>query len=168
MHHREDGFDTPTGSYLLSPSPNLSNPTFETRQTLQLGLSASTIPPNTTSSAATAFSSAASSKEPARKSGQPQPPGSTPNRLQAILARNRADRRRPSSPLPTMLPASHALRPARPQCLAKDRLLRWRPLLTSPASSAVEDLEKRYQLTALAWEPYTLTSYASGLLVSHT
>jgi hypothetical protein len=35
MHHLEDGSDTPTGFYLLSPSPNLSNPTFETRQTLE-------------------------------------------------------------------------------------------------------------------------------------
>jgi hypothetical protein len=31
-----------------------------------------------------------------------------------------------------------------------------------------EDLEDRYQLTALAWEPSTLTSSASGLLVFHT
>jgi len=36
---------------------------------------------------------------------------------------------------------------------------------TSPSG---EDLEKHYQLTALAWEPSTLASYASGLLVFHT
>jgi len=46
--------------------------------------------------------------------------------------------------------------------------LKWRPLITAKASLLSEDLEKHYQLTALAWEPSTLASYASGLLVFHT
>ena len=61
-----------------------------------------------------------------------------------------------------------AFPPSRPHCPAKERLLRWRPLLVAATSPSSEDLERRYQLTALAWEPSTLTSYASGLLVFHT
>ena len=91
----------------------------------------------------------------------------TPNRLQAALARNRAERLQTSSPYPST-PSGRALSPARPPCPAKDRLLVWRPLLPFNASPSSEDLEKRYHLTALAWEPSTLASYASGLLVFHT
>jgi hypothetical protein len=40
--------------------------------------------------------------------------------------------------------------------------------LPTDDSFSSEDLDKRYRLTALAWEPSTLTSYASGLLVFHT
>jgi hypothetical protein len=55
--------------------------------------------------------------------------------------------------------------PARLRCPASERLLRWRPLLPTHASPSSEDLDKRYQLTALAWEPSTLMSYTSRLLV---
>jgi hypothetical protein len=91
-----------------------------------------------------------------------------PNRLHTLLAKNRADRRQSVAPHPPTLPAHRTLSPTRPHCPAKDRLLRWRPLLTTTVSPSSEDLEKRYNLTALAWEPSTLTSYASGLLVFHT
>jgi hypothetical protein len=58
--------------------------------------------------------------------------------------------------------------PARLRCPASEHLLRWRPLLPTHASPSSEDLDKRYQLTALAWEPSTLMSYTSRLLVFHT
>jgi hypothetical protein len=107
--------------------------------------------------------SADTSRESARKSQLPQQPGTTPNCLQALLAKKNADRAR-ISPHPT----TPALPPLRPYCPAKDRLLKWQPLLISTVPPLREDLEDRYQLTALAWEPSTLTSYASGLLVFHT
>jgi hypothetical protein len=97
-----------------------------------------------------------------------QLPETTPNRLQTILARNWADRRQPLSPHPGTASTRRTFPPARPRCPAKDRLLRWRPLLTTDSSPTNEDLERCYQLTALAWEPSTLASYASGLLVFHT
>jgi len=85
-----------------------------------------------------------------------------------VLAKNRAHRHQTLSPYPIIPHARRTSPPARPQCLAKDRLLKWRPLLTTDASPLSEDLEKRYQLTAAAWEPSTLSAYASGLLVFHT
>ena len=75
-------------------SPALFGPTFEMRQTLQLGLGAGTHHPNATSNAATTASgtlSAGTSGGSARKSAPPQNPGTTSIRLQAILAKNRED-----------------------------------------------------------------------------
>ena len=69
---------------------------------------------------------------------------------------------------PVVPPLHQALPPSHPHCPAKEHLLRWRPLLTTETSLSTEDLEKHYQLTTLAWEPSTLTSYMSGLLVFHT
>ena len=112
-------------------------------------------------------SSAYSLRESARKSAPPQLPGTMPNRLQVTLARNRAERPQGSSPYPDT-PPCRPLPPARPPCPAKDRLLRWWPLLPINTSSSSEDLEKRYHLTALASEPSTLAFYASRLLVFHT
>ncbi len=105
--------------------------------------------------------------EPAKKYSQPQPLGTAPSRLQELLARNRADRRQPFSPHPTLLPTRRVLSPAHPNCPAKDRLIRWPPLLSIEASLSSEDLEKCYQLAALAWEPSTLSLYEPGLLVFH-
>src|SRR6266404_182136 len=48
-----------------------------------------------------------------------------PNCLQAILAKNRADRCKASSCLSDTAPHSHPLPPARPHCLAKECLLKW-------------------------------------------
>jgi hypothetical protein len=152
------------------PSP-VACPLFETRQSLQLGLDTPTHCPGITSSAvmqSSKLSSAANWSESARKSTQPQLHGTSNNRLRATLARNRADRRQLLSPHPPSPPPHRSFPPTRPHCPAKDRLLRWRPLLTATTSPSGEDLEKQYQLTALAWEPSTLTSYASGLLVFHT
>lgn len=96
-----------------------------------------------------------------------QQPGTTPSRLRAVLAKNRQDRDR-ISPYPKTSLLHHSFPPIRPHCPAKDRLLKWRPLLLTATLPPNKDLEKRYHLTALAWEPSTLTSYASGLLVFHS
>jgi hypothetical protein len=138
-------------------------------QSLLLGPHTSTHHPSIINNAAMQASrpsTADSERESRRKSSQPQLLAMTPNRLQAMLARNRADRQSLLAPYPVALSA-RTLPPAHPNCLAKDRLLCWWPLLTSSTSLSNKDLEKRYQFTALAWEPSTLTSYASGLLVFH-
>src|SRR5882757_4977009 len=166
-HHHEVSWDQSTDSFPLSPSPMLSSPTFATRQTLQLGLKAFTHHlPNITSSTAmldTMPSSIANLRELATKSRPPQLPITTPNRLQTILAKNRADRQQTFMPYPPSPITHHTSPPARPPCPAKDRLLTWRPLLSMETSPSGEDLKKCYQLTALAWEPSTLASYTSGL-----
>jgi hypothetical protein len=100
-----------------SLSPMLFGPTFETRQSLQLGLGAPTHRLNTINNAAMMGSdtpSADTSRESARKSQLPQHPGTTPNCLQALLAKKNADRAR-ISPHPTTL----ALPPLRPCSPAK-------------------------------------------------
>src|SRR6266849_10715085 len=171
MHRHEGSSDHLTGSSRLFPSPSLSGPTFAMRQNLQLGHQAPTLPSSVTNSIRTLDntpSSAGSVRDAMRKSLPPQQLGTTSSHLHATLARNRVDRRQSSAPFPVVSPTHCPLPPSRPHCSAKDRLLRWRPLLTTSASPSSEDLEKQYRLTALAWEPSTLASYASGLLVFHT
>ncbi len=151
-HHK--GYLDPLICYsLLSPSLTLSCPLFEMRQSLQLGLDTSIHCSSITSSTALQCSKpslAANWNELARKSMQPQLPEMMPNHLQATLAKNRADRRQPLSPHQTLPLANRTFSPACPLCSAKDRLFKWRPLLTTTTSPSGEDLEKHYQLTALA------------------
>ena len=168
---REEYSDPPTNFFPLSPSPALSCPSFETRQKLQLGLATSISHPSDTSSMTTQVtnpSPASTVRDSARSSSQPQQPGMTPSRLQILLAKKSVERRQGSEPHPAINTLCCNLPPSRTQCPAKERLLKWRPLLTADASPSGDNLEKCYQLTALAWEPSMLTSYASGLLVFHT
>ena len=162
--------DPQANSFLLSPSPLLSDPTFEMRQNLQFGPGIANHHLSATNNAAMMANvppSADTSRESARKSAQPRPPGTTHSCLQNILAKNRDSRRRISSPYSTTSQMPHTTPPTRPHCPAKERLLKWRPLLTTTTLPTNEDLEKSYQLTAAAFEPSTLSSYASRLLVFH-
>ena len=88
----------------------------------------------------------------------------TPSRLQSFPQRIERTGAGPPPTYPTtyMLPA-----PSSAHFPTKDRLLKWRLLLTTTMPPLREDLKRHHQLTALAWEPLLLTLYASRLLVFH-
>ena len=125
----EESWAPQTHSFLPFPSHMLSGPTFGMQQMLQLGLEAlprHTSATNSTRTLASAPPSPGTSTEYVRRSALPQQHGmTTPNCLQAILAKNRADRHKASSPLSDTAPHSHPLPPAQPHCLAKECLLKW-------------------------------------------
>ena len=166
----EASLDPQTGFSPQLFSPTLFGPTFKMRQILQLGLEDSILHPNDISSAtidAVMPCSVGTSKQLTRKSSQPQLLGMTSNHLQAMLAKNRAIRRRALSPYPSAPSIHHTPSPECPHCPAKDCLLKWRPLSIRAALPSRENIEESYLLTAGAWEPSTLTSYVLGLLVFH-
>ena len=114
-----------------SPSQTLPGPTCVTRQTLQLGLEASTQHPYTTGYVPEREKSFSySSRGLAKKLPPPQllkrhdilpPPGYT--------GQERADRRGHSSPHSQVPSPCRTLPPAHPRCPAKHWFLRWQPLL---------------------------------------
>ncbi|EAU90846.1 hypothetical protein CC1G_11800 [Coprinopsis cinerea okayama7 len=71
-------------------------------------------------------------------------------------------------PYPTLLtPTPSTLRP---HCLARERLVKWKPMLATEASEegiSEKDLERVGQVLGLSWEESTKTTYGSGLLAFH-
>lgn len=55
----------------------------------------------------------------------------------------------------------------RPDCLAKERLLRWRPLYSREPAFPNADLEGVKASIAASYEPSTLETYGTGLLAYH-
>ncbi len=73
---------------------------------------------------------------------------------------------KPRHYLPTLTPRPS---PLRPHCLARKRLLKWKPLFSREASSNLtdDDLARIFQVLSFSWGDNTLETYGSRLLVYH-